>query len=71
MSDIFDHGLDAIDRMLNGEGHEYSDSIETVQYITCKFCREIKLHWQKTEAGWRLFNEENNLHYCDQYFIKE
>jgi len=37
---------------------------DTSNPITCKYCNETGLHWEKTEKGWRLFEDEGQMHSC-------
>jgi len=35
---------------------------------TCKFCKVSGLHWEDTDSGWRLFDENDELHHCQPVF---
>lgn len=35
--------------------------------VTCKYCGKAGFQWKETEAGWRLHDEEGELHRCKEY----
>jgi hypothetical protein len=32
----------------------------------CRYCEEGDLHWEETNNGWRLFDDEGDMHDCRQ-----
>jgi hypothetical protein len=48
------------------EAYEY-DEPSGVDFIVCKYCGVDELHWEMTNAGWRLFTEEGIVHTCAKY----
>lgn len=34
--------------------------------VTCRYCKEKGLWWTQTAEGWRLENDEGELHKCHQ-----
>jgi len=54
------------------------DWIDTSDYwddedraVSCKFCDEYPLYWEKIESGWRLFNEGGEPHTCEEFKIED
>ena len=35
--------------------------------VKCKFCKEDGFQWKQTEYGWRLFNQNDQVHECTKY----
>ncbi len=33
----------------------------------CKYCGTEKLHWEKWDSRWRLYDDFGQLHSCDEY----
>ncbi len=55
MGDMAD---DAYDRL-------FDDLEFEEQGVTCQRCGEGGLHWEETDRGWRLYNEDGDRHTCE------
>lgn len=77
MSDCFDHESDAWDSRIDGLDSEepyissyynyYHNSAshkKKSKKVKCKLCGKKKLHWTKTENGWRLKTKKGKIHSC-------
>lgn len=50
---------DFLDRYYDWRGDQPDEE------ITCQRCGEDGLHWEETDRGWRLFNEDGDRHTCE------
>lgn len=46
------------------------DSLDTIlgrSTTACKYCGEEGLYWLQEDGRWKLVNEKNVLHTCEEY----
>ncbi len=41
-----------------------NDTGEQPEPAECKFCGKAGLHWEETDAGWRLVDDNYKRHVC-------
>ena len=65
MGDMADWYLNqAEEAYLNGEDHEHFDEDRG----RCKYCGKDDLHWVELPTGWRLENDDGEVHHCQAYW---
>ncbi len=47
----------------NGSLDEFSGTVGE-EGVACRYCGTAFLYWGETDKGWRLFNNEGNIHLC-------
>ena len=68
MGDIADWMLDQA--LISHWDDPAYDTVEDLpRQKTCAYCNKPRLHWQMTEKGWRLFDENNNMHSCSKHAL--
>lgn len=70
MSDEFNHEADAWDDAIfdpDNQDEDFSIPFQGPYTKRCIHCGVKHLRWGKTNYGWRLFNEKNELHSCLSY----
>lgn len=66
MSDLFDHEMEAWDRLEAGE----EDGGYDTKQVSCKYCGKGggRLHWVLVDFKWRLFDKTiRSIHTCKEY----
>ena len=65
MSDCFDHGSEAMDRMLDGEEDYGGYGFSNNPSVACKYCGQKDLEWERNEGKWMLFDyDADKWHKC-------
>lgn len=39
----------------------------SVKYCTCKYCHTYLLRWTQTDKGWRMIDQQGEIHSCKEY----
>lgn len=46
------------------DGQFWNPGSERKVSIKCKYCGLVGLHWVKVEGKWKLYNKQDNPHFC-------
>lgn len=71
MGDIADMQIGDWETWWLEHDHRAPDHHADPFHKTCKYCGCKHLAWGETDFGWRLYNEQGEIHSCKEYQTKD